>query len=379
MNPVPKLLQPRLLRGVRLRNRIVIAPMQQYVAVDGHAIDRHLVNLGRLSEGGAGLVLQEGTTVKRSGRSTLGDLGIWDDEFLPGLTRLAASMRDAGTVPGIQIMHAGAKARSRRPMDGRGPLEESEVDDWDSWAPQGPSELRMNGAVTPARPMTTDDIDGIIRSFADAARRALQAGYEVLEIHAAHGYLLHQFLSPVTNRRDDAYGGELAGRSRLLLEAVDAIRAIWPSELPLLVRLSCDAHDGWAFDDTVVLARDLSRHGVDVIDCSAGGIGSSPLNSDSTAPYGYQVHLSEAVRSRASVETIAVGAIVRAQQAADIIESGQSDFVAIGREAMVNPHWPLYCAMALGAKDPWSLTTPESAYWLRQRSRKMPGLRSSFS
>ncbi|MGY1723512.1 oxidoreductase [Blastococcus sp. SYSU DS0533] len=375
MSGIPHLFRELRLRDVVLRNRVVVSPMWQYLGERGHPTDWHLMHLGRFADGGAGLVFQEGTTVERRGCGTLGDLGIWSDDFLPGLARLAAVMRTGGTVPGIQLMHAGRKARFETPMAGRGPLQRTpDIDDWDDWDPVAPSAVAVREDFPPPREMTATDIEEVVAAFAAAARRADRAGYDVVDLHGGHGYLLHQFLSPLTNRRTDAYGGAASNRMRLLLEVAEAVRASWPGGKPLFVRLSCQDGAGWTIDDTLTLTRELLARGVDVIDCSSGGLVGSPLKAGETPSYGYQVELARAVREATGGRTMAVGLIVHADHADAIVRDGCADLVAVGREALHNPNWPLDAALRLGVEDPYALTAPNSAYWLRQRARSVPGL-----
>jgi 2,4-dienoyl-CoA reductase-like NADH-dependent reductase (Old Yellow Enzyme family) len=366
------------LRGVRLRNRIAVSPMWQYAAEDGYPTDWHLMNLGRFADGGAGLVFQEGTTVERRGRGTVNDLGIWSDDFLEPLKRLASVIRDNGSVPGIQLAHAGRKARTKLPMDGRGLLERNpEIADWDEWEPIAPSAVPLKEGLPPPRPMTTGDVHDVIESYVRATARAQLAGYEVLELHAAHGYLLHEFLTPAVNHRTDRYGGDFAGRTRMLLELVEAVRSVWPQEKPLFARLSCTDDAGWEIGDTVALTRELQRLGVDAIDCSSGGLVGSPLKAGERPAYGYQVQHAERIRRETGATTMAVGLIVHAQHAEAIVANGQADLVAVGREVLHNPNWPLDAALKLGVDDPYALVSPRSAFWLRQRAKTVPDLKPS--
>ncbi|MFJ7217424.1 NADH:flavin oxidoreductase/NADH oxidase [Amycolatopsis sp. NPDC098790] len=361
------LFSPIEIRGVRLKNRVVVSPMWQYSGVDGRPTRTHTVHYGRLAEGGAGLVLLEGTTVARSGRGTVGDLGIWDDSFVPFHTRLADVVTAGGAVPGIQLIHAGRKGRRNPPWEPQVPTPSG-----DDWPVLGPSAvpIGLDGFSTPAE-MSRADIEDTVEAFANAARRADEAGYEVLELQAAHGYLIHSFLSPLANRRTDRYGGSRDNRFRFLLEVVDRIRAVWPDRKALFVRLSCvDAE--WTIDRTVELVRELEVHGVDVIDCSSGGITGRPVPGVK-ADYGYQVPYAEQVRARTRSRTMAVGHIVHAEQAQAIIESGQADLVALGRELLHNPNWPMDAARKLGSPDPYAQVPARISYWLRKRESSFPG------
>jgi 2,4-dienoyl-CoA reductase-like NADH-dependent reductase (Old Yellow Enzyme family) len=372
----PALFEPLRLRDVTLRNRIVVSPMWQYRGVDGRPTDWHLMHLGRFADGGAGLVFQESTAVERRGAGTVGDLGIWDDSFIAPLSRLATIVRDNGAVPGIQIGHSGRKSRTGLPMGpGRGPLTRTDdIADWDAWEPIAPSPVALRDDFEPPREMDAGDIVTVQRAFADAARRADAAGFDVLDLHAGHGYLLHEFLSPLTNRRTDGYGGSRENRSRMVLETTAAVRAAWPAGKPLFVRLSCTDGAGWELDDTVWLVDRLLEAGVDVVDCSSGGLVGSPLKAGEAPSYGYQAPLSREVRERTGATTMTVGLIVHADHAESLVADGGADLVAVGREVLLNPNWPLDCALKLGVADPWALTAGTSAFWLRQRERTVPHL-----
>lgn len=371
----PTLFTEYVIRGVRLKNRIVIAPMWQYRGAQGYPTDWHLMHLGRLADGGAGLVFQEGTTVERRARGTLGDLGIWDEKFVPPLARLVKVVKASGAVPGIQLMHAGPKAKVVAPMDGAGPLHvPADHEDAEDWEPIAPSAVPVREELPTPRAMTQRDIDQVIAAFMAAAGRARRAGYEVLEIHGAHGYLIHQFLSEVSNRRTDRYGGSFLNRSRFLAEIVEAVRTEWPQDRPLFLRLSVDDYHGWSVDDTVRLARLVHRLGVDVIDCSAGGLAGNPFQGAGTTAYGYQVKYAREVRARANVPTVAVGLIVHAEHAERILAEKSADLIGIAREALYNPNWPLDAAVKLGVEDAYSTTSRRTAYWLRRRMENAPDI-----
>lgn len=389
----PQLFSPLQIRGVTLKNRIAVSPMWQYQGRAGYPTDWHLMHLGRLADGGAALVMQEGTQVQRDGCGTTGDLGIWSDEHVMPLRRLTDVMRGLGAVPGIQLMHSGRKARMRRPMEGRVHLQRSpDIVDWDEWEPQAPSALPLYEGAPPPREMTLADIDRLTHSFVDAARRATSAGYEVIELHAGHGYLLNQFLSPGSNQRTDSYGGSFRGRTRLVLEVAEAVRSIIPDEMPLFVRISAVDPTGWTMEDSVALTRSLMQLGVDVIDCSSGGVGGAPTagrGTSSTAAasnqvygsgYGYQVKYASELRQRTGARTMTVGLIVHPGQAQRIVEEGHADIVALGRELLYNPNWPLDAAVKLGVPDPWALTNERTAYWLAKRADTASGIvPSTFS
>lgn len=364
------------LRSVRLKNRIVASPMWQYAGEGGHATDWHLMNLGRLADGGAALVFQEGTTVERRGCGTPGDLGIWDDVYVPGLRRLAATIRANGAVPGIQLMHSGRKARQTAPFDGRLPLDCPP--DMADWEVIGPSAIRVGDIYPVPREMTASDITAVQEAWVSAARRAAEAGYDVLNLHGGHGYLIHQFLSEVSNRRSDRYGGDFNNRIRFLIEIVEGIRAVWPEDKPIAVRLSV-IDNGWPLEDSVALVRELKKVGIDMIDCSSGGIIGSPVIGVK-ATYGYQVPLAAHIRRETGMPTTAVGLIVHAEQAERILAEDSAELVAIGRELIYNPNWPIDAAQKLGV-DPEFLAAPRRArFWLARRAAGMPELvPSTFS
>ena len=371
---LPLLFTPLALRGLTLKNRIVVAPMHQYSARDGHATDWHLMNAGRFAAGGAGLVVVESTKIERRGCGTVGDLGLWDDAFVPGLARIAALVHDCGAACGIQLGHSGRKSRVGRPWEGGRPLERATagVDDWDAWELVAPSAVPADPASPVPRALETAEIRGIVEAWGRATARAHAAGFDVVEIHGAHGFLLHEFLSPQANRRDDAYGGTPARRMRFALEVAECVRAAWPADKPLFVRLSIDDDAGWSPADSVELARALAARGVDVIDCSAGGITPRPVSS---APigYGYQVPFARAIRREAGVRAMAVGLIVHAAQAERVLRDGDADLVALAREMLWNPNWAMDAALKLGV-DPFRGLPPQAGWWLERRAAAMPAL-----
>ena len=372
------LFRPLQLRDVTLKNRVVIAPMWQYSGRRGYPTDWHLMNLGRLADGGAGLVFQEGTTVQKSGRGGLGDIGIWDDSFIEPFRRHVALMRANGATPGIQLMHAGRKGRHVAPFEGGRALDPSDgVDDFDDWPPSGPSAVTLGRETEPPREMTHADIIDTITAFGDAARRAQAADYDALELHAAHGYLIHSFLCEASNRRGDTYGGDFDRRTRFLTDIVEAVRAVWPAGKPLFVRLSCTDRTGWTMADSITLTRRLMPLGVDVIDCTSGGLAGSPLPEGVAATLGYQVPYAAELRRETGVKTMAVGLIVHAEQAESLLADGSADLVALAREAIYNPNWPIDAAHKLGADVGFSVSDPRTAFWLRHRAEITPGLRPS--
>lgn len=340
-----RLFSPLPLRGVTLPNRIAVSPMCQYSAVDGLANDWHLVHLGGLAQGGAGLVLTEAASVAPEGRISAEDLGIWEDGQIGPLARIAAFIKAQGAVPGIQLAHAGRKAGSGAPWKGNNVPPAS-------WPGVAPSALPFDEGWPAPRALEEAGLRRVVSEFRAAAARALAAGFQVAEIHGAHGYLLHQFLSPLANRRGDAYGGSLENRSRLLREVVSAVREVWPGNLPLLVRLSCTdwVPGGWDIGESVDLARMLGPLGVDLVDCSSGGM--APRAAIPVGP-GYQVDFAARIRREAGIATGAVGLITGPAQAEEILAKGEADLVLLGRELLRDPRWPLRAAHKLGVATPW--------------------------
>ncbi len=342
-----QLFQPFSLRGVSLRNRIGVSPMCQYSSSDGFANNWHLVHLGSRAVGGAALVIAEASAVEARGRISPNDLGLWKDAHIDALAGVVRKIDEAGAVAGIQIAHAGRKAGTARPWDGGQPLSDADG----GWEPIGPSPLPFASGYRTPLEASHHDLVQIRSAFVAAARRALAAGFRWLEVHAAHGYLLHSFLSPLSNQRTDHYGGSFDNRVRLLLETVEGVREVWPETLPLAVRLSCSdwVDGGWTLEDSVELSRRLRALGVDLIDCSSGG--TSPSAKVPVAP-GYQVPFADAVRKQAQIASAAVGLISEPAQAEAIVAEGRADLVLLGRALLRDPYWPLSAAQALGAKPP---------------------------
>jgi 2,4-dienoyl-CoA reductase-like NADH-dependent reductase (Old Yellow Enzyme family) len=343
------LFDPLPLRDITLRNRIGVSPMCQYSSVDGLANDWHLMHLGQFAVGGAALVLTEAIAVLPEGRISPQDLGIWDDSHVDMLARIGRFVRGPGAEFGFQLAHAGRKASTLRPWEGHGAAGPEQG----GWSPiVAPSAIPFAGDYQTPVALDREGIARVIAGFRDATRRALAADATVIELHAAHGYLLHQFLSPLSNHRDDAYGGSFENRIRLLREVVAGVREIWPARLPLLVRLSVTdwRDDGWTVEQSVELARVLRDDGVDLIDCSSGGVISGVRIS--IGP-GYQVELSEAVHRGAGIATAAVGLISSPEQADTIVRTGQADMVFLARALLRDPHWPLRAARALHHELPW--------------------------
>ena len=371
----PLLFQPIELRGVRLRNRVVISPMCQYSAQDGHVTDWHMVHLGKFAQGGAGAVFVEATAVERRGRITHGDTGIWDDAHIPGLKRITDFVRSQGAVPGLQLAHAGRKASMARPWYGNGPLTQADLDRGDKpWSTIAPTEQPIDSGWIAPRAFREGDFQTLLTAYRNAVRRALAAGFEIVELHAAHGYLLHTFLSPLSNTRQDDYGGSLEGRMRFPLQVVTEVRKAWPDSKPLFVRCSSidDVEGGWSIEDTVALAKALKKLGVDVVDCSSGGIQGSATAATKTllkrVP-GFQLPFSEKVRKEAGIATMAVGLILTGQQAEQALQEGRADLIAVGREALFDPNWPQHAALALGVDPEFAQWPQQYGWWLTRREQ----------
>jgi 2,4-dienoyl-CoA reductase-like NADH-dependent reductase (Old Yellow Enzyme family) len=342
------LFAPITFRGRVLPNRIGVSPMCQYSATDGRANDWHLVHLGGLAQGGAGLVLTEATAICAEGRISPQDLGLWEDGQLEPLARVVRFVRAQGAVAGIQLAHAGRKAGTAAPWLGGGTIPM----DQGGWQGVGPSPVAFAAGWTPPRPLDEAGLAQVVADFQQAAARALAAGFQVVEVHAAHGYLLHQFLSPLSNHRDDRWGGSFDNRTRLVREVVTAVRAVWPGELPLFLRLSASdwVAGGWDLDQSVELARMLGPLGVDLVDCSSGG---NVARAEIPLGPGYQVPFAARIRREAGIPTAAVGLITGAAQAQAILDQGAADLVFLGRELLRNPRWPLAAAQELGVTVPW--------------------------
>ena len=343
----PHLFQPLTVRSVKLRNRIGVSPMCQYSAEDGVANDWHYVHLGSRAVGGAGLVITEATAVTPEGRITPGCLGLWSEKHVEPLARIANFIKLQGAVAGIQVAHAGRKTSAAVPWKGGAHLSAAQG----GWQTVGPSAIPFGADLGKVpRAMTTEDIVCAQNDFVAVAKRALTAGFEWLELHAAHGYLFHQFLSPLTNQRTDQYGGSFENRIRLLLDTTRAVRQVWPDKLPLAVRISATdwKEGGWDIDQSIALAKLLKPEGVDLMDCSSGG-----LVPDAKIPAkpGYQVPFAEKIRQGANIATAAVGFITEPKQADLIIREGQADVVLLARQMLVEPYWPLHAAKVLGQKD----------------------------
>ncbi|MGZ5152725.1 MAG: NADH:flavin oxidoreductase/NADH oxidase [Burkholderiales bacterium] len=373
------LFSPLQIRGVTLRNRIVVSPMLTYSAERGHVNDFHVAHLAQFAGGGAGLVFMESTKVDPAGCSTPRDTGLWKDDFVEPLKRITALIKRNGAVAGIQLGHSGRKARRSVPWEGRVPMAQCPgVDHGEEWELVGPSAVAHDKKYAVPREMTRDDIREVARAWGAAARRANEAGFDVVEIHGAHGYLIHQFLSADANRRSDEYGGSPEKRMRLAIEVAREVRKHWPETKPLFFRVSAVDETGWTIEDSIALAKVLKANGVDVFDCSAGGMSDSAPASEGAPRYGYQVPYARQIRAGSGIMTMAVGMIVHSDQADEIVNSGSADLVAIGREMLHNPHWPIDAAQKLGVESPFSGIPPAYAYFLEKRSKTNFGRPSTF-
>lgn len=365
-SPCPALLTPYTCGGLTLRNRIVVSPMAQYRAWNGFANDYHLVHLGKYAVGGAGLVFVEATAVEARGRTTPYDTGLWRDDQIAPLQRIAAFVAGQGAASGIQLAHAGRKGNQPAPWEGPGPAIAPEVNGF----PVAPSPIAMDARCTIPAAMTLADIEEVVAAWRAAAARSAAAGFDVIEIHGAHGYLLHQFVSSRSNHRDDAYGGSLDRRIRFPLEVVTAIRAVWPADRPLFYRLSAtDPSDpDWRIEDTLELAAGLKARGVDLVDCSAGGLARRATTNAGAREQGYLVPLAAAIRA-AGIPTMAVGLIHSPAYANEIVALGQADLVAIGRELLAHPNWALHAADILNDDEAFRAWPQQYGWWLAKRAQ----------
>lgn len=340
-----RLYEKTRLRDLDLRNRIVIPPMCQYSAEEGAPGDYHLVHYGRLALGGAGLVIVEATAVVAEGRITHGDLGLWNDAQEEGFARVARFIKSTGAAAGVQLAHAGRKASTQKPWDGAAPLSAADAARGEApWPASAPSAIAMDQGWPTPNALTAEGLAQVKAAFVAAAQRADRAGYDVIEVHCAHGYLLHSFLSPVTNQRDDSYGGDRARRMAFPLEVARALRAAWPQGKPMFVRVSAvdGVEGGQSVEDTIAYAVELKRLGVDVVDCSSGGLVGPATAARIHRDYGFQTPFSERIRREAGIATMAVGLIVDHDQAEQILARGQADFIGVGRAALHDPNWPAH-------------------------------------
>lgn len=368
------LFQPLKLRELLLKNRIVISPMCQHAADAGCATPWHMVHIGKFALGGAGLILTESTAVDPRGRIGTADLGLWDDRQIEPLKAVVDFVHSNGGAIGVQLAHAGRKSGSQPLWEGGAALGDEEMRaDAEPWQRLGPSALAAGPGWTAPRAMDAQDIEDVIQRFVDATVRADKVGFDVVELHFGHGYLIASFLSPNSNHRDDEWGGSLAGRMRLALEVASRVRNTWPASKPLFCRLSAvdGSIDGWSLDDSVVLARELAHLGVDVIDCSSGGLTEETRALPVPRGLGFQVPFSERIRHEANVRTQAVGMIVDASQAEAVLQEGKADLVALGREALFDPYWAHHAAIALGVDPKYQRWPVRHGVWLAKRA---PGL-----
>lgn len=343
-----ELFRPLKIREIELKNRIAVSPMCQYSGRDGFANEWHLVHLGSRAVGGAALVMTEATAVSPEGRISIDDIGIWKDEHIDYLNKITDFILQQNSVPGIQLAHAGRKSSRTSEWNGDRLLSIPEG----GWEAVAPSAIPFSDETAKPAELNKEGIGKVISDFKSAAIRALKAGFRVAEIHAAHGYLIHEFMSPLTNKRKDEYGGIFGNRIRLLLEIVDAVRSVWPDEYPVFVRISAIdwRDDGWTLDDSIALAAILEKNGVDLLDCSSGG--AVPDLAIKAGP-GYQVQFAEQVRRKTGILTGAVGIITTPAQAEEIISNGQADIVSLAREFLRDPYFPIHAAMTLGADILW--------------------------
>jgi 2,4-dienoyl-CoA reductase-like NADH-dependent reductase (Old Yellow Enzyme family) len=343
-----KLFSPLTIKSITFKNRLVVSPMCQYSADDGFANDWHLVHLGSRAVGGAGLIIQEATAVSPEGRISPGDLGLWKDEHISELKKIGSFIHQQGSLFGVQLAHAGRKASHALPWKG-GKLLSKEEGGWQNVAP---SSIPYAEGTTAPHALTQSDINKVIDDFKQAAVRAVKVSYDVIEIHAAHGYLFHEFLSPLTNHRTDNYGGSFENRSRLLLQVIESVKQVWPQDKPLFVRISASdwVEGGWSIDESVKLSSILKEKGIDLIDCSSGGLVTH--QKISVGP-GYQTPFAERIKKEANILTGAVGLIDNADQAEEILTSGKADLILMAREFLRDPYFPLHAAKKLGEAINW--------------------------
>ncbi|NIA71272.1 NADH:flavin oxidoreductase/NADH oxidase [Pelagibius litoralis] len=368
-----ELFSPFTLRDITFKNRIAVSPMSQYRARDGHANGWHVVHLGRFAMGGAGLVYAEATAVEPNGRRTHGDLGLWQDAQIDDLIPITEFIRQEGSIPGIQLGHAGRKASERRPWHGETPVDDEDVSQRNEapWKAIAPSPIPYaDGWPAPAE-MSEVDIEQVIASFGEAAKRSQEAGFKIIEVYAAHGFLVHQFLSPIANQRMDRWGGSNENRRRFAVEVAKSIRANWPEAYPLAFRLSATdwLEDGIEVEDAVETAKALKAAGVDMIDCSTGGIGGKERPRRMIIEQGFQVPFAERIREDTDVATMAVGFLWDAKVCEDLLHTGKADMIALAREFLDDPNWPLHAAKELGSNENYAMWPIESGWWLMKRER----------
>jgi 2,4-dienoyl-CoA reductase-like NADH-dependent reductase (Old Yellow Enzyme family) len=374
----PLLFTPFTMRGVTAPNRAVVSPMVQYRAIDGLVNDYHIVHLGKFALGKFGIVFTENCAIEPRGRVTQGDLGLWDDSQIEGHKRLTRFLQQEGALAATQITHAGRKASSPRQFDKPdefGPRDGG----WQRWQVVGPSALSAEERYSESPlALEVSEMEAIAKKFGEAARRADAAGYDIIEIHGAHGYLLAQFLSPLSNKRNDDYGGDRAGRMKFPLAAAKAVRENWPEHKPMFIRVSAvDGGGGWDIDDTVAYAHELKALGIDVIDTSSGGLAGLSTAAPIKRALGFQVPFAAAVKRGAGIPTMAVGLILDGPQAEKVLQDGDADLIAIGRQALYNPFWPVHAAQELGCDIDFGMWKPEYGWWLDKRKNNLPADRAA--
>ena len=370
-----RLFEPLTLRGMTLKNRIVVSPMSMYSSHEGFSDDLHLVHLGRFALGGAGLVITEATAVSRDGRITHGCNGIWLDAQVPNLRRVTDFLHRFESAAGIQLGHSGPKGAGQRPWHGNGPLgsEDAAKRRELPWPIVSASSLPFDDGYATPRALTEVDMDGLVLDYRGAARRAREAGFDVIELHCAHGYLLHAFLSPLLNNRGDKYGGNLENRMRLPLRVAEAVRSEWPDDRPLFVRISAvdGVGVGWSIEDSIAFTNELAARGVDAIACSSGGAKLARGQVLVSRERGFQVPFAAQIRKATGVPTIAVGMILEPQQAEDVLRAGDADLIALGREMLLNPNWAAQAAVALRQSAGWQEWPQQYGWWLERRARQL--------
>jgi len=379
LTPMSDLFSPLTLRGVTLPNRVVVSPLCMYSAIEGMPQPFHFAHLSTFARGGAGLVFTEATAVVPEGRITPQCLGIWNDEQASAIQPITEFIKSMGMKAGIQLAHAGRKASTAAPFDGAKPLLS---DHPDSWPVEAPSAIAVGDGFATPKALSVDDIQGLVAAFVEAAKRSVACGFDVIELHGAHGYLMHSFLSPISNQRTDQYGGDLENRMRFPLEVSRAVREAVGDSMPLFFRISAidGVEGGWTLEDSVALSKELEGAGIDVVDCSSGGIqgaprfrisdDGAPLKQSSAREPGFQVPFASRIKSDTSLKSMAVGVIIDPHQAELIVKEGQADLVALGREIMYDPFWPLHAAQALNADADFSLW-PKQYKWAVDRREQI--------
>jgi 2,4-dienoyl-CoA reductase-like NADH-dependent reductase (Old Yellow Enzyme family) len=378
MDQTPRLFKPLTIRGLTLKNRVVISPMCQHSAEHGLAGAWHLVHLGKFALGGAGLIFVESTAVEQSARIGVRDVGLWADEQVAPFTAIVDFVHQNGAAIGVQLAHAGRKAGSQALWEGGRALAMEQLHETgEPWRRVGPSAIAAGPEWSVPEALSLNEIAEIRQMFVDAAKRADRAGFDVLELHFGHGYLVASFLSRQSNLRTDGYGGPRTNRMRLGLEIAGDVRSVWPEEKPLFVRISAvdGTEGGWGLDDSVALARELKTIGVDVIDCSSGGLSDETRNMNVPRGLGFQVPFSERIRREADVKTQAVGVILDGHQAEAILQEGKADLIAIGRQALYDPYWPHHAAHALGYDSAFENWPIQHGPWLAKRAPLMEKLK----